>query len=103
MTTTVLARQDTATIAVQTGPLTVPLEIIRAAGARHREAVAEHGALPGWALAAVLLWTSALVAFAVLDWRDVGSPLLIACTLIGAGACFAPDAIAARARRRVAA
>lgn len=92
--------QDTAAQPRTTGPLTVPLEIIRAAGARHREAVAEHDALPGWALAAVALFAAALTIFGVLEWRDVASPLLIACALIGALAAFTPDLLAVRVQRR---
>ena len=82
-----------------TGPLTVPLEIIRAAGARHRVAVAEHDALPGWALLAVVAFALGLIAFAIAEWRGIGSPLLIACALIGAAAAFAPDVLAARKTR----
>jgi hypothetical protein len=98
MTATVLP-QNTAALARQTGPLTVPIEIIRAAGARHRVAVAEHGALPGGVLAGVAAFTVALVVFAVLEWHDTASPLLIACALIGAAAAFTPDALAARTVR----
>lgn len=95
MTATV-HHQDTAAAPRTTGPLTVPLEIIRAAGARHRLAVAEHDALPGWALGLVALFAAALCVFGVLEWRDVASPLLIACALIGALAAFTPDLLAAR-------
>lgn len=85
--------------ATPTGPLTVPLEIIRAAGARHRDAVAEHDALPAWALLAVVAFALGLISFAIAEWRTLGSPLLIACALIGAAAAFAPDVIAARKAR----
>jgi hypothetical protein len=92
--------QNTAATPTRTGPLTVPLEIIRAAGARHRLAVAEHDALPGWALALVALFAAPLCAFGVIEWHDVASPLLIACALIGALAAFTPDLLAARTARK---
>lgn len=98
MTATVPS-QSTAALPRQTGPLTVPLEIIRAVGARHRIAVQTRHALPGWALAAVTVYAVGLIAFAVIEWRAVGSPLLIACALIGALAAFAPDLLAARSTR----
>ncbi len=99
MTATVPA-QITAASPGTMGPLTVPLEIIRAAGARHRVAVAEHGALPGWALGLVALLVTLIAVFGILEWRDVASPLLIGCALIGAAAAFTPDVLAARAQRR---
>lgn len=98
MTATVPA-QPTAALPTATGPLTVPIAIIRAAGARHRVAVAEHDALPAWALLAVVAFALGLIAFAIAEWRGLGSPLLIACSLIGAAAAFAPDIIAARQAR----
>jgi hypothetical protein len=98
MTATIHA-QNTGTMPTRTGPLTVPLQIIRAANARHRDAIEKHSALPGWALAAVTVWTAVLIVFAVLQWRDLGSPLLIACALLGAAAAFTPDVIAALAAR----
>lgn len=92
--------QDTAAAPPRTGALTAPILIIRAAGARHRVAVDEHGALPGWALAAVALFTAALIVFAVIEWRDTASPLLIACAAVGAAAAFTPDLLAVRAERK---
>lgn len=94
--TTTASSQDTAAIAVSTGPLTVPLEIIRAAGARHRDAVNDGAfTLPGWVLLAATAAAFGLIGFAVLAWRDAGSPLLIACAVLGLAAAYTPDVLAA--------
>jgi hypothetical protein len=89
MTATVHA-QNTGALPTPTGSLTVPLQIIGAAGARHRTAIVQHRALPAWALLTVTVLAAALIALAVLDARPA-SPALILCTLIGTAAAFAPD------------
>lgn len=100
MTSTIHA-QATSTGELRTGPLTVPLQIIRAAGARHRTAV-EHGAdtLPGWALFATTAVSVALIAFGILQWRDGASPLLIALALGITAVAFTPDVLAALPARQ---
>lgn len=94
MTSTIHA-QGTAPGDLRTGPLTVPLQIIRAAGARHRAAVSEERTLPGWAILATVCTAAALIAFAVLAWRDVASPLLIGISLLAPLVAVTPDVLAA--------
>lgn len=85
--------QPTVAPAAPTGPLTVPIEILRAAGARHRSARAEGVALPAWALLGVAAIVPAMIALALLEWRGLASILLIVMTLIGAGCAFALDVV----------
>lgn len=95
MTTTVHP-QDTGVLPVSTGPLTGSLQIVRAAGARHRTAV-QDGAwtLPGWALVAATAAAVALIAVAVIAWRDAASPALIGIALAALAVAFTPDLLAA--------
>lgn len=87
--------QDTGAAPVTTGPLTAPLEIVRAAGARHRTALADGAwTLPGWALITTTAAALALIAFAVLAWRDAASPALIVIALGLVAVAFTPDVIA---------
>jgi hypothetical protein len=91
--------QSTGAPALGTGPLTVPLQIITDAGARHRVAVAEHEAFPAWAIIGSIAAAAVFIVFAVFAWRPVGSPLLIGCSLMMVAAVVTPDVVAAIRRR----
>lgn len=100
MTATVQSAQDTAALPLPTGPLTVPIQIIRAAGARHRDA-RDRGVftLPAWALLTATAVFTAAIAFALVEWLPAASPLLIAVALVGLAAAYTPDVLAALPRR----
>lgn len=94
--TVAIRPQDTAASPPRTGALTVPIQIVQDARARHRTAVdAGWQTLPAWALIATTAFSMGLIVFAVLAWRDTASPLLIVLAVLGVIVAFTPDVAAA--------